>query len=71
MADNGESRNRKLFLGVVALQLIGGMSEGANSKILYALLVAAVAVFCIVTQFIIDRKKNGKQGTKEETRTDV
>ncbi len=67
MADNSESRNRKLFLGVIALQLIGGMSEGAHSKILYALLVAAVAVFCIVTQFYLDRKKHGK----EENRTDV
>lgn len=51
------SRNRKLFLGVIALQVIGGMSEGADNKILYALLVAAVAGFCIVTQFYIDRKK--------------
>lgn len=55
--DNGVSRNRKLFLGVVALHVIGGMSEGADSKILYALLVAAIAGFCIVTQFLIDRKK--------------
>lgn len=51
------SRNRKLFLGVIALQVIGGMSEGVDNKIWYALLVAVIAGFCIVTQFLIDRKK--------------
>lgn len=55
MAENGVSK--KLFIGFVALEVIGRMSEGSENKLWYAAIVAGIAVVCVAAQFVIDWKK--------------
>lgn len=55
MAENGVSK--KLFIGFVALEVIGRMSEGVENKLWYAAIVAGIAVFCVAAQLVIDWKR--------------